>query len=463
VRKDRVQAVIGSWLHASLILVVGSVSLLAQGKNPVILIPGIAGSELINQKTGERVWVKATRVKSDDLRLPISTDLAANRDNLVPGDIVRHGVKIGPVSIFDIYGGFIKAMELRGGYKEEKWDSPSEDGYHDSLYVYPYDWRLDNVDNARQLVRKIEALRATLKRPELKFDIVAHSMGGIISRYAAMYGDADLPAGPSRINPTWAGAKYFDKIVLMGTPNEGAAPALQALLNGASYRGINLDLPFVQDSSKFTAFTIPSVYQLMPAPGTLRAFDDRLEPLDIDLYDPKTWTKYGWNVIEDKGFPEQFGAAERRVSTLFFMSMLDRAKRLHEALGAADGSQSSVSFFVVGADCATALDGIVVYRDAKAEKWRTLFEPKGFTRADGTRISDKDLKKLMLSPGDGMVTRRSLEAATESQAAKVKSILGGSGGAFICEEHVKLASNSRIQDKIINFLDTKSTAKFGGQ
>ncbi len=44
-------------------------------------------------------------------------------------------------------------------------------------------------------VRRIERLKTKLQRPDLKFNVVAHSMGGLIARYAAMYGDADLPDG----------------------------------------------------------------------------------------------------------------------------------------------------------------------------------------------------------------------------------------------------------------------------
>src|SRR3712207_6330713 len=106
---------------ASLMLMTASVCLLAQGKRPVILVPGITGSELINEKTGEKVWFRAIKPKSDDIRLPISTDLAKNRDDLLPGDVLR-GVKIGPLAVADVYGSFIRAMELRGGYREEKWD-----------------------------------------------------------------------------------------------------------------------------------------------------------------------------------------------------------------------------------------------------------------------------------------------------------------------------------------------------
>ena len=116
-------------LQVAILLLVSSASLLAQGKNPLILIPGLSGSELVDKKTGEKIWFRAVKSKSEDLRLPISTDISSAKDNVVPGDVLRN-VKIGPVTVTDIYGGFIRAMEMRGGYREENWDSPSENGDH---------------------------------------------------------------------------------------------------------------------------------------------------------------------------------------------------------------------------------------------------------------------------------------------------------------------------------------------
>ena len=55
------------------------------GKPPVIVIPGLIGSELVNKKTDETVWFNLARSKNDDLRLPISANFAANKDNLVAG------------------------------------------------------------------------------------------------------------------------------------------------------------------------------------------------------------------------------------------------------------------------------------------------------------------------------------------------------------------------------------------
>ena len=42
-----------------------------------------------------------------------------------------------------------------------------------------------------------------------KLVFVCHSMGGLIARYAAMYGDADLPPDDVAIRPTWQGATHI--------------------------------------------------------------------------------------------------------------------------------------------------------------------------------------------------------------------------------------------------------------
>jgi len=57
-------------------------------------------------------------------------------------------------------------------------------------------------------------------------------------------------------------------------------------------------------------------------------------PLDVDIYDTKVWTKYGWNAINDKRFANEFTPAERRTASAYFAAVLLRAKRLHEALAA---------------------------------------------------------------------------------------------------------------------------------
>lgn len=436
-------------------LVFGVSDAAAQGRNPMIFIPGLTGSELKNGETGERVWFKTVRSRSDDIRLPITLDPTKGRDNLVPGDILRN-VKIGIFPGIDVYGGFIKTMEEKAGYREEKWDEPSEEADHDSIFVFPYDWRLDNVQNAQELIKKIVALKAKLKKPSLKFDVVAHSMGGIITRYALMYGDADVLSGTRKPVPTWAGARHFDNIILLGTPNEGSTQSLNAMINGFALGGLRIDLPFMLDTSKFTVFSIPSSYQLLPAPGTLRAFDEKLEPIDVDIYDPKTWARYGWSPKSDRNFQKRFGPDEVKIADRFFAAALQRARRLHEALAAAPGNNGGVNISLVGADCKTASDGIVIHKDRRSGNLRTQFRPRSFTRSDGQRVSEEDIRNVLQSDGDGVVPKRSLLGEMRSDAAKASAAIGDGKPIFICEDHNKLAANGRVQDLVITMFAAKA-------
>ncbi|MGE3465805.1 MAG: hypothetical protein AB7J13_02635, partial [Pyrinomonadaceae bacterium] len=196
-------------------------------------------------------------------------------------------------------------------------------------------------------------------------------------------------------------------------------------------------------------------YQLLPAPGTLRVFDEQLKPLDLDIYDEKVWGKYGWNPMDETDFEKEFSPLERKEAPAFFAGQLWRSKRFFEALNAVTGKSGSVSFTVIGSDCKSAPDSIVIYRDRDSQQFRTLFRPRSFTRTDGVRVTEDDLKKVMYAAGDGVVTARSLAAASRSEAVRATSAVNGGPVKFVCEDHNKLASNSRIQDHIINVLDVK--------
>ncbi len=434
----------------------------AQDVHPVIIIPGITGSELVNEKTGELVWFKTPRSKDDDLRLPITSDPTKSRDGLVPGDILR-SVRFGFFPRIDVYQGLIEALETRGGYHEEKWDSPTENAGGKAIFVFPYDWRLDNVGNARLLVRKVTELKAKLKRPGLKFNIIAHSMGGLIARYAAMYGDADLPAGNKKPVVTWAGAAHFDKIVLLGTPNGGSIHALDAITNGFSITGINISLPWIQNLSKFDLFTIPAAYQLLPSPDAFRAVDENFEPVNIDLYDPKEWSKYGWNVIDDRRFTRQFAPAEVAAASDYFTAVLDRARRLHKALAENGHSRAPVHISLVGSECKDTLDTILLLYDEKREKWRTMFKPDDFTKSSGVKVSSGDVKDMMPAPGDGVVTQRSLERDVFQPNGKPVSASEAASSLFVCEEHNKLPGNKDVQKYLIGLFAAKDQIEKGAK
>ncbi len=420
------------------------------GKTPIIIIPGITGSDLVNSKTDEVVWFKAGRSKDDDIRLPISPVLSRNRDSLVPKDIIREIKLLKFLPEIEIYERLANALETKGGYTEGKWDAPGENGDRDTYYVFPYDWRRDNVENARLLLTKVEALKRKLGKRNLKFNIIAHSMGGLITRYAAMYGNADIPAGPPK--PTWAGARNFDKIFLLGTPNEGSVSTMNALLNGFSYIG-GINLPFIQDISRFDAFTIPSIYQLLPHEGTLLAYDENLKPLDIDIYDPATWETYQWGIWKDDDYLKKFTAAEVLNVDAYFKAVLSRAKRFQAALNANTSVKAPVSFYLMGGDCKDTLDGMLLLRNVKKDRWETHFKPDSFTRSTGEKVTGEELKKLLFSVGDSTVTKRSLEAKGVAKITN-RPVLPIVSELYQCELHSKLVTNPEIQDRLFVLINS---------
>jgi hypothetical protein len=102
------------------------------GKPPVIIIPGLIGSELINKETGETVWFDLSRSKVDDLRLPISLDLAANKDNLVAGDILRNIKYLKFLPETEIYQSIASSLKIPGSYEEGNWETPTANGFQDT-------------------------------------------------------------------------------------------------------------------------------------------------------------------------------------------------------------------------------------------------------------------------------------------------------------------------------------------
>ncbi|MFL6373308.1 MAG: esterase/lipase family protein [Pyrinomonadaceae bacterium] len=348
-------------LITSLVCGVSAAAFAQTGKEPVIIIPGLEGTELM-QRDGTHAWFSVRRANDDDLRLPITSPVfSRDHDSLKVGDIIRK-VDLKILPDIEVYQGVVDALESKG-YTEATWANPKAT---DVFYVFPYDWRRDNVENAQLLMRRIQAVKLRLRKPNLKFDIIAHSMGGLIARYAAMYGSADLPVGNPV--PTWAGASSINKLMLFGTPNEGSFVAFDALLNGEPLI-LGHKLPLVDDFRAEDIFTLPSIYQLLPHQANARFLDDDLKPVQVDLYNPDTWFKYGWGALADDKFlsklkdaaaiaktnpdikPKSFtkGNLDDRLisqttyaqAKAFFVAALLRAKRFTAALDAP--SKSSLS------------------------------------------------------------------------------------------------------------------------
>lgn len=314
-------------------------------------------------------------------------------------------------------------MQDYGGYKEGDWENPAADGDRDTFYIFAYDWRRDNVENARLLTRKMVELKQKSGKPTLRFNVIAHSMGGVIARYAAMYGDEDLPPAGEKLSPTWIGAKNLNKIFMFGTPNEGSMSAFESLLTGY-YVPLPTGRLKIGSLNSKVIFTSPAVFELLPHQVAVKFYDENLQPLDVDLYNPETWKTYGWGVIAKSDFSNGFNkqnptgngnaAPEKAaVSTdevnAYFAAVLNRARRFHESLDADIAVPSAISLFTFGSDCDQTLTAAVLRKGAKTNKWTTMSSPRGgYTTATGRKITEQEIRNVLYAPGDPRVTRASL-------------------------------------------------------
>lgn len=448
------------------------------GKNPVIIIPGVTGSTLVNPNTGKTIWFSINRDRDDDIRLPMTSPvLSRNKDSLVAKDIIRE-IKLKVLPDVEVYQVLIDELMAKG-YKEADWNKPEAT---DVFYVFAYDWRRDNVESARELMKKMEAVKRAVRRPDLKFDILAHSMGGLVARYAAMYGNRDLPREGAKPVPNWRGAAHINKLMMFGTPNEGSASALDALLNGYPIVA-NRKLPFVDDFNAVDVFTAPSAFQLLPHPSAARFLDAKLKPMDVDLYDPDVWFKYGWGPLSDPKFLAKLKDAKELVASnkaiepepkkdlagddlilsqttfaqarAYFVSALSRAKRFHLALNATSNRNPPIELFAYGGDCQPTLDAVVLIRDEKKAKWETWFDADKIKTGDGIEIKKDEVKAAMYALGDGRVTKRSLLAETTGLGdgnKAVRSSLPIKTSFFSCGSHTKLFLEKPIKDSFLSAL-----------
>jgi pimeloyl-ACP methyl ester carboxylesterase len=417
-----------------------------QQRNPIIFIHGFIGSKLRNARTHEDVWgqfVNAIkRGKTDDLSLPIdSPDLASNRDSLVPYAIYESvaGVKF--------YGAILDALRDVGGYRLGDIDNPKPG---DTLFLYNYDWRRDNVESAAGLGRAILQIKARLRAPDMRFDIVAHSMGGLVAQYYLKYGSEDVLSQESPPRVTYAGAPHIGRMVLIGTPLRGTMSAFRILNTG-----------FSRTMSPAAVFTMPAIYQLLPLDGRGHLIDPQGRVVEADLYDADDWVRYRWSVFNpgvdgrrqlfavDGARPASEGRdADELKMGRFLQVALDRARAFHVALEAEAEGGSPVPVHLFGSDCIPTLNYAVMKRTAAGPV--TMFDDESSKDREA-----RQLDKVMLVPGDGTVTADSLLgiASDEDGTYDTESKRRGFASTFFfCETHGFLPANRGFQDNLFHVL-----------
>ena len=253
----------------------------APDRNPVIVIPGILGSRLVDDETGRTIW-GAFRSKYADpnsaedvqlIALPIAPDAPPQRRIRPDGVLESLKLNVGVIPVeVQAYSGILSTLGA-GGYRDESFGLNTIDygTDHYTCFQFDYDWRQDISTNAARLKEFIDEKRADvqfqyekeygLKAAPVKFDIVAHSMGSLLTRYFLRYGGNDLPEDGSVPPVSWAGASDVERAILVAPPNGGSLDAFEQLVNGFHIGG-----PLIPAYAPAVIGTYPSIYQLLPRP-----------------------------------------------------------------------------------------------------------------------------------------------------------------------------------------------------
>ena len=365
------------------------------------------------------------------------TTLEVRGDNLEAFDIAE------TVLGRNFYGPIISTLVNSGGYVRATPGTPAKAGER-RLYVFPYDWRQDNVEQAKRLEALIDAIRKDYGDPTLRVDIVAHSMGGLIARYYLRYGPTDVLDGmPSLIS--LYGTNRVRKLILLGTPNFGAVSALHGYLAGEPI-GLARVRPEV-------LATMPSGYQLFPHPLAKWL----IGPSGSELPDDCTTRRRGGdtNGMSTTRRSRRAFAPSTVAATPSSMPCggtssfrLERARRFAWMLSTPEPA-TPIRYVLFGGDCTLTPARVVVDNDGTGP--RTSFLPHEVRGS----VSRDALEKAMLEPGDGRVTRPSLlarETADPTAPQNEESFLPIAYYFFLCEAHDQLTGNVNFQDNLLSVL-----------
>jgi len=190
-----------------------------------------------------------------------------------------------------------------------------------TLVLVPYDWRKDNALAAKRLADHLDAIFAA-HAGACRISIVAHSMGGLVSRY---YLESD--AFSSR--PAFTAIR---QLITLGTPHRGAPLALTAALGMEKRLFLSAD----QVKTLVNDDRYPALYQLLPPEDEPFLWDEaaKAEYLPIPL-SANLIAKLGLsaaNVKSARDFRAKLDVAKRPKDARYFFFVGSRQRTTCAAL-----------------------------------------------------------------------------------------------------------------------------------
>ena len=237
-------------------------------KDVVVILPGIMGSVLQKDDkdlwnvSGRAIWqvVKSLGNRLNDLKLE-EDDLEGGNlgDGIVPTSLIRDTHLVPGLVKIDGYNRTAKLITdnfkvVKGDIYKDPQDKAA------NFYEFPYDWRRDNRANAHILKKlldvRLRAWRKSSGNNNAKVILLAHSMGGLVSRYYL------------EVLEGWQDARA---LFTFGTPYRGAVNAVNMLANGFIKGGIDITKAL---GMREIIGSLTSIYQLLPIYPVLQVGED---------------------------------------------------------------------------------------------------------------------------------------------------------------------------------------------
>ena len=423
-------------------------------RNPVIVVPGILGSRLVDKETGDVTWGEMGPSGASPLRTRSLTELALPMRVGVPLHQLHDQVHSdGPLDqiTFKFYGIPIRVNAYAqilaslgvGGYRDRNFRGSSGSNQvdygdeHFTCFQFSYDWRRDISETAAELDRFIEEAdaytrqqyreRYGIENADIQFDIVAHSMGGLVTRYYLRYGSQILPDDGSAPELTWAGANKVGRAILVGTPNAGSTKSIHEMKDG-----MRLARPLPKFPPAVIG-TMPAVYQLLPRTRNQALTKATGEVLDV--LDPNIWSQLKWGLADPKQdrqlkklLPNTTNANQRRrIALEHQFKCLVRARQFHDSIDIPAALPPGLEMHLYAGDAIETLDSLVA--DLRTGK---ITEEK-------------------MAAGDGTVTRTSA-VSEERDADGIRRNIPWDSKTFLSSDHIGLTRDRTFVDNVLSRL-----------